>query len=309
MDVAERRSTDEDASTSPGQRRGNSTLTERARAKINLTLRIVGRRADGYHLLESFVAFADDLFDDLAFAPQEALSLTVDGPMADDAGSVDDNLVLKAARELAARCDKLALGAFHLTKRIPVAAGLGGGSADAAAALRLLARANRIALDDGRLQSAARAVGADVLVCLESRARMMRGVGDELDPPTTIALLPALLVNPRVACPTPNVFRAFAKRQQMSAIDLRNVLKIAAPDLNWFSAHANDLEASAIEIAPVISDILPALRALPGCRLARMSGSGATCFGLFDNDEELRRAEHALRRSRPDWWIAATSIQ
>ena len=155
-------------------------LSERASAKINLTLAVVGRRADGYHLLDSLVAFACDLYDELTLDPGPRLSLRVDGPTAGDAGAADDNLVLKAARALSSVRENVKLGAFHLHKRIPVAAGLGGGSADAAAALRLLARANGIAPDDPALVTAAQMTGADVSTCLASRARVMRGIGDVL---------------------------------------------------------------------------------------------------------------------------------
>ena len=169
---------------------------ERAPAKINLTLRVVGRRADGYHDIESLVVFAG-VGDTLTFAPARALALTVGGPTAAASGTLGDNLVFKAARALAERVEGLKLGRFALTKRLPVAAGVGGGSSDAAAALRLLARANRIALDDARLMEAARATGADVPVCLDPRPRMMRGIGEILSGPLALPKLPAVLVNPR----------------------------------------------------------------------------------------------------------------
>ena len=182
---------------------------EPAPAKVNLTLRVVGRRADGYHDLESLVVFAS-VGDRLAFAPGRVLALTMGGPTATAAGELADNLVLKAARALAERVAGLKLGRFDLSKRLPVAAGLGGGSADAAAALRLLARANRFALDDPRLMEAARATGADVPVCLDPRPRVMRGIGDVLSEPLDLPRLPAVLVNPGVAVPTKDVFAALA---------------------------------------------------------------------------------------------------
>ncbi len=182
---------------------------EAAPAKVNLTLRVVGRRADGYHDLESLVVFAG-VGDRLAFAPARALDLKVRGPTAGAAGNLSDNLVFKAARALADRVPGLKLGRFELSKRLPVAAGLGGGSADAAAALRLLARANRLTLDDPRLIQAARATGADVPVCLDPRPRVMRGIGDVLSAPLDLPRLPAVLVNPGVAVPTKDVFAALA---------------------------------------------------------------------------------------------------
>ena len=176
-------------------------LVERAPAKVNLTLEVLGRRADGYHDIESLVVFAG-FGDSLTFAADGPLDLQVEGSFAASAGEVGDNLVLKAARLLAARIDGLTLGRFILSKRLPVAAGLGGGSADAAAALRLLARVNGIALDDGRLRDAARATGADVPVCLDPRPRVMRGIGDILSNPIDLPEIPVLLVNPGVRVPT-----------------------------------------------------------------------------------------------------------
>jgi 4-diphosphocytidyl-2-C-methyl-D-erythritol kinase len=290
---------------------------ERAPAKINLTLRIVGRRADGYHELDSVVAFAG-VGDTLTFTPARALSLTVSGPTASASGSIDDNLVLKAARALTERVEGLKLGRFQLAKRLPVAAGVGGGSSDAAAALRLIARANRIALDDPRLREAARVTGADVPVCLDPRARIMTGIGEVLSDPLGLPKLPALLVNPRVAVPTKDVFAALRGRfssteaatsapWQPRAKPSRTRPKAGAV-INALAERRNDLEAPAIEIAPVIADVLAGLRALKGCKLARMSGSGATCFALFTTAPAAAVAARTLRRQHPDWWIRATTL-
>src|SRR6478735_11873281 len=180
---------------------------EKAPAKVNLTLRVIGRRADGYHEIESLVAFAG-VGDALTFTPGSAVALSVGGPTAAAAGEIADNLVLKAARALAERVERLKLGRFTLSKRLPVAAGLGGGSADAAAALRLLARANDLAPDDPRLMQAARATGADVPVCLDPRPRFMRGIGDVLSDPLDLPRLFAVLLNPGVAVSTREVFAA-----------------------------------------------------------------------------------------------------
>ena len=279
---------------------------EKAPAKVNLTLRVLGRRADGYHEIESLVAFAG-VGDVLTFTPGAALTLAVAGPTADAAGDVADNLVLKAARALAARVAGLALGRFALSKRLPVAAGLGGGSADAAAALRLLARANGIALDDPRLMQAARATGADVPVCLDPRARLMRGIGDVLSAPLDLPPLPALLVNPGVAVATREVFAA------LSLPPAGRTAPAAAPAgtaalLAEIAGGRNDLEAPAIELAPAIAEALAVLRKLPGCRLARMSGSGATCFGLFASATAGRAAARTLRVGYPGWWVRATVL-
>jgi 4-diphosphocytidyl-2-C-methyl-D-erythritol kinase len=283
---------------------------ERAPAKINLTLRVLGRRPDGYHELDSLVAFAG-VGDALTFAPAKALALNVRGPTAVAAGELADNLVIKAARGLAERIGGLKLGRFVLSKRLPVAAGLGGGSSDAAAALRLLARANRITIDDPRLMAAARATGADVPVCLDPRPRVMRGIGEILSPPLDLPKLPAILVNPRVAVPTKDVFArlnapTLAPRAERPAIAPPPRERAAL--LQYLASQPNDLEPPALALQPVIAEVLGALRALPGCRLARMSGSGATCFGLFESGRAATAAARALRNRHPQWWTRATTL-
>jgi 4-diphosphocytidyl-2-C-methyl-D-erythritol kinase len=182
--------------------RGVSRLATRAPAKVNLTLHVLGRRLDGYHELESLVAFAG-ICDHLLLEPGSDLTLDVDGPLAAGAGLPDDNLVLRAARALAERVPGLGMGRFHLTKRLPAAAGIGGGSSDAAAALRLLARLNDLAIDHPAVVDAARATGADVPVCLDPRARTMQGAGERIGEPLNLPPLFAVLVNPGVAVPTP----------------------------------------------------------------------------------------------------------
>jgi 4-diphosphocytidyl-2-C-methyl-D-erythritol kinase len=279
---------------------------EKAPAKINLTLRVRGRRADGYHELESLVAFAG-VADALTFAPGVDLALAVNGPTAQAAGDNADNLVLKAARALAARIPSLSLGRFALSKRLPVAAGLGGGSADAAAALRLLARANNIALDDPRLMQAAQATGSDVPVCLDPKVRLMRGVGDVLSPPLDLPRLFAVLVNPGVAVSTREVFAALNLPTVTQPPEAGPAPEPAALLAEIASGH-NDLEGPAIEMEPVIADVLAVLRNLPGCRLARMSGSGATCFGLFPTNAAATAAARTLRVGHPQWWVRATVL-
>jgi 4-diphosphocytidyl-2-C-methyl-D-erythritol kinase len=279
---------------------------EKAPAKVNLTLRVLGRRADGYHEIESLVAFAG-VGDAVTFTPGGALALAVGGPTAAAAGDVADNLVIKAARALAERVEGLKLGRFTLSKRLPVSAGLGGGSADAAAALRLLARANRMTPDDPRLMQAARATGADVPVCLDPRARLMRGIGDILSDPLDLPRLFALLVNPGVAVATKDVFAA------LNAPPAGPAAQAGAPAasaglLAEITNGRNDLEGPAIEFEPVIAQVLAVLRKLPGCRLARMSGSGATCFGLFDSTRAASAAARTLRVGYPAWWTRATVL-
>jgi 4-diphosphocytidyl-2-C-methyl-D-erythritol kinase len=281
------------------------TPTERAPAKINLTLHVLGRRADGWHTLESLVALSR-AGDTLSLTEGEPLSLSVEGSGAAASGRVEDNLVLRAARHFAKRFPAAKLGSFHLVKRLPVAAGLGGGSSDAAAALRLLARANAVALDDTGVSEAARATGADVPVCLIGRARMMRGTGDELGPLLALPPLISLLVNPGEPVATKEVF---------------SLMKIAPGAATGFGGHPklypnmppealiaalrkgrNDMEAAACLLAPVIGDVLSVLAAAPGCSLARMTGSGATCFGLFKDCRTAARAKKAILRAHPSWW-------
>jgi 4-diphosphocytidyl-2-C-methyl-D-erythritol kinase len=287
-----------------------SVARERAPAKINLTLRVIGRRADGYHDIESLVAFAG-VGDALSFTAARELVLTVRGPTASAAGDLDGNLVLKAARALTERIPELKLGQFVLEKRLPVAAGLGGGSSDAAAALRLLARANSVTLDDPRLMAVARACGADVPVCLDPRPRVMRGIGEILSAPLALPRLAAVLVNPGVAVPTKDVFarlRIAAMPSSPAPLGEGCGAWAKARLVATLAADRNDLEAPAIAIAPVIAEVLAALRALSGCRLARMSGSGATCFGVFDSGRAAAAAAKALRSSHPTWWVRATTL-
>jgi len=276
-----------------------------------MTLHVTGRRADGWHTLESLVAFSRG-GDTLSLTEGEPLSLSVEGRGAAASGNIEDNLVLRAARHFAQRYPGARLGSFHLVKRLPVAAGLGGGSSDAAAALRLLACANAISLGDVGVIDAARATGADVPVCLMGRGRMMRGVGDELGPLLALPPLIGLLVNPGEAVATKEVF---------------SLMKIAPGAATGFGGHPklypgipadaliaalrkgrNDMEAAACLLAPVIGDLLAVLSAAPGCRLARMSGSGATCFALFKDCRSAARAKKAILRAHPFWWTKTCAL-
>jgi 4-diphosphocytidyl-2-C-methyl-D-erythritol kinase len=290
-------------------------LIEDGRAKVNLTLRVVGRRVDGYHDLESVVAFAD-CADRLTLTTGPDLTLAATGPRALECGETADNLVIKAARLLDERVADLKLGEFTLDKQLPVAAGIGGGSADAAAALRLLARANQIAIDDARVIEAARLTGADVPVCLSSHSCVMTGVGETLLP-LDLPKMPCLLVNPRVPVATSEVFAALGLRSgelRVGATDVMRALAWPEPDasfddwLETLAAGSNDLEAPALRIQPVIAEVLSALRATPGVRLARMSGSGATCFAIFNDDAAARHAAQSIQRDRPLWWVHAGTL-
>lgn len=287
-------------------------LIEDGRAKVNLTLRVVGRRVDGYHDLESVVAFAD-CADRLTLAPGSELSLQTAGPLARDCGETADNLVLKAAHLLGERVPDLKVGSFTLDKVLPVAAGIGGGSADAAAALRLLARLNGLALDDARLLEVALLTGADVPVCLASRACDMTGVGETLLP-LSLPKIPCVLVNPRVPVATKDVFKALGLRNGELLVGATDVMRaVAWPEdgasvEDWvevLAANSNDLEAPATRIQPVIGEVLSALSATNGAWLARMSGSGATCFAIFENTADAQRASQKIQLDHPQWWVHA----
>jgi 4-diphosphocytidyl-2-C-methyl-D-erythritol kinase len=283
-----------------------SAIREFAPAKINLTLHVTGRRADGYHLLDSLVAFAG-VGDEVIAEAGDGLSLRVEGPMAgalaDDggAGGGGDNLVLRAARLL----DNRGRGArLTLVKRLPVASGIGGGSSDAAAAVRALAR-----LWGGGVPGVAAlaALGADVPVCMGARAARMRGIGEAVEA-TALPPVHAVLVNPGVAVPTAAVFTGLVSRDNPAMPEGLPRLPDFAALVAFLSLCRNDLEAPAMAAEPVIGDVLSALRAMPGCALARMSGSGATCFGLFGVAGAAESAARAIAVERPGWWVVATRI-
>lgn len=287
-----------------------AALVEHAPAKVNLTLAVLGRRADGYHRLDSLVVFAR-AGDRLAFAPGKTLSLHVRGVTAGQAGPLDDNLVLKAARALAAEIPDLKLGRFTLDKRLPVAAGLGGGSSDAGAALRVLARANRLALADPRLRKVARRIGADVPVCVDPQPRRMRGIGEALSAPLAMPKLAAVLVNPGVAVPTRDVFAMLGfkpGKASKRAGRARALPRDRDGLIEYLAGERNDLEPAAIKLQPVIARVLAALRREPGCSLARMSGSGATCFGLFTSSSAAAAAARRIAAAQPRWWVKATTF-
>jgi 4-diphosphocytidyl-2-C-methyl-D-erythritol kinase len=291
-------------------------VTDEARAKVNLTLRVDGRRVDGYHDLESVVAFCD-CADRLTLEPGTELNLATTGPRAPDCGETSDNLVLKAAHLLGERVGDLRLGKFTLDKLLPVAAGIGGGSADAAAALRLLARANKIELDDPRLIETARLTGADVPVCLASHACVMTGVGETLLP-LNLPKMPCVLVNPCVPVATKDVFAALGLRHGELRVGVTDVIlhdpawpEAGASIDTWIKILAgigNDLEKPAMRIQPVIGEVLAVLRDTGGSLLARMSGSGATCFAVFNDDAGAQRAAQAIQREHPRWWVHAGAL-
>lgn len=270
---------------------------EAAPAKVNLYLHVTGRRADGYHLLDSLVVFAGAA-DRLSHAPGNTLALTLGGPEGAALAAETDNLVLRAARLLAAEAGLPPTGRLTLEKCLPVASGIGGGSADAAAALRLLNRAWGLGFPASRLESLAEQLGADVPVCVASTAARMEEVGESLSPAPGLPACGLVLANPRLPLPTPAVFRArqggFTPRAALP--DGWDDAGTMARDL---AGCRNDLEAAAIGLCPPVATVLSALRALPGCLLARMSGSGATCFALFADAAQARLGAGMLPEA---WW-------
>lgn len=283
-------------------------VTEHAAAKINLALAVTGRRDDGYHLIDTLAVFAET-GDILHAAPGDTLTLDVDGPFGEDVESGAGNLVIKAARavaELAGRDGDAAGGAhFHLTKILPVAAGIGGGSADAAAALRALNRLWEFGLSPERLAAMGVPIGADVAMCVNSRALRARGIGDQVTMLDGLPRLAMVLVNPGVAVSTAAAFAALEERTGEPLPDpgrFADCLELA----RWLALTRNDLEGPASRLAPPVVDVLAALRSLPDCLLARMSGSGATCFAIFPNREAANQAAARLKARRPDWWVVAT---
>lgn len=278
-----------------------------ARAKVNLFLHVGDRRADGFHPLQSLAVFTA-LGDSLSAQAADQLSLSVDGPFAAALAGEGDNLVLKAARALSARSGCGAGARLTLTKNLPVASGIGGGSADAAAALRALSALWGLDLEEAVLRDIAAELGSDIPVCVVSKPRWMEGRGEILSPVASLPHLPLLLVNPGVAVPTKDVFAALEKRSgaegKLPAGGFRDIADL----LRFLDASRNDLEEPARRIQPVIAEVLTALSALPGALFARMSGSGATCFALFPDDESCRRAAAIVAAAHAGWWIAPTSV-
>lgn len=265
-----------------------------ARAKVNLFLRLTGRRADGYHLLDSLAVFAG-VGDRVSAAPARHLTLLLDGPEAAALTAEPDNLVLRAARALAAAAGIPGYAALRLEKHLPVASGIGGGSADAAAALRVLAGLWGVRAD---LATIAATLGADVPVCLAGRPARMQGVGEVLSPVPPLPPCGLLLANPRLPLPTPAVFRA--RQGGFSApASLPKGWADAAALADWLRPLGNDLQDAAIDLCPEVAQVLTALAAQPGSLLARMSGSGATCFALFDTPAQAAAAALAFPAH---WW-------
>lgn len=288
-------------------------VVEPARAKINLCLHVVGQRPDGYHRLDSYVAFAE-IGDRIEAEPSERLSLAMEGPFALSLDAGGDNLAIRAAAALrdwatltgAARRGPPLGAALRLVKQLPVSSGIGGGSADGAATLRALARLWDLAVPPPEMARLALGLGADGPVCLASRPLRMRDIGETLSPAPPPPDCGLVLVNPGVAVATPEVFRALTEKRNPAPPPTPERFADLDALLDWLAETRNDLTAPAEALRPAIAEARAALAAAPRCRLARMSGSGATCFGLFDDHGAAERAADALRAAHPAWWIVAT---
>ena len=280
--------------------------SEPAPAKVNLYLHVTGKRADGYHLLDSLVVFAG-IGDTVTVEPAGTLSLTVDGPGAAGLPCDDGNIVLRAARALALAADVRGGAAIRLTKVLPVASGIGGGSTDAAAALRALERLWRVDLPAGRRQALALGLGADLPVCLAGRPARMSGIGEILAPVPPLPPAWLVLTNPRVPLSTPAVFKARAGCFSDPA-PLETTPRDAAHLAALLAARRNDLTDAAISLVPAVATALDVLAAQPGCLLSRMSGSGATCLGLFSARADAEAAAQSLTQAQPAWWIRAAPL-
>jgi 4-diphosphocytidyl-2-C-methyl-D-erythritol kinase len=293
-----------------------SIIQRQAAAKINLTLHVTGKRADGYHLLDSLIVFAG-VGDQIQVAPADNLSLELDGPFCEelaDAGSEDDNLVMRAARMLASRRENVATAAscngahIRLTKNLPIAAGVGGGSADAAAALDAVSELWGMSLPQSELMALGLELGADVPACIAGVPVHVSGIGDQIEPAVDLPVFHLVLVNPRVLLSTARVFGT-----------LRPETFVAAPppcppvaDLEQLVAEIkqrrNDLEAPALVLVPEIAEVLKTLADQTGCRMSRMSGSGATCFGIFADEISALGAVSSLAKSNPEWWAVSGPV-
>jgi 4-diphosphocytidyl-2-C-methyl-D-erythritol kinase len=285
-----------------------TALREQARAKLNLTLEVEGRRPDGFHELKSLVAFAA-LGDEVELEPGGGLALAIDGPYAEALGG--DNLIVKAARAASDKAPSLKLGRFRLTKILPVASGLGGGSADAAAALRLISRAND--LSEAEFAGLAPRLGSDVAVCLKGVPALILGRGEIVEPVGNLPSCGVVLANPGKVLATEAVYAALRapslgapSRPPAEALDFHGDFEAL---LAYTLPRGNDLERPAAELVPEIREVLAALLVLDGVRLARLSGSGPTCFALFPTAAEARHAAAALAEERPNWWISASALE
>ena len=291
----------------------SATYRQQAPAKVNLFLHVTGKRDDGYHLLESLVCFtasgdvvSGEVRDD------GTITLSITGPMAANLALEDtsDNLVMRAARMIQAESGTTQGADLILDKRLPIASGIGGGSADAAAAIRLLCEMWKLDLDEDTLSRIALTLGADVPVCLHGRTCLMSGIGEEITALPDLPSVPMVLINPGKAVSTPEIFKARADEgfSATGAWDTEQTFQSGAALADALSECGNDLTLPATGILPEICDVLNALAREEGCLLARMSGSGATCFGIYDTNDQAERAANAIAAQNPDWWISPTHI-
>lgn len=267
-----------------------------APAKINLCLHVTGSRPDGYHLLDSLVVFAD-IGDRLSLGPASKTEVSVTGPMAGGVPVGADNLVVRAAALMGIAAK------ITLDKHLPAAAGIGGGSSDAAACLRALSEMSGQTVPENVL-----ALGADVPVCMLARAARMRGIGEDVTPVDSFPMLDAVLVNPGVPVSTPAIFRRLARRDNPAMPESLPKWPDTAALIGWLHAQRNDLQDAAIAEEPMVADVLQEVAATRGCALARMSGSGATCFGLYPDAGAASKAAQLMRAAHPDWWVCATRL-
>ena len=274
----------------------DAPIRELARAKINLTLHVTGRRPDGLHMLDSLVVFAD-LGDMVEAEPAQGLSLSIEGPFGSGIGATADNLVLRAAQHVGGGA------ALRLTKSLPVSSGIGGGSADAAATIRALARLHDRPLPDA---ASLKVLGADVPVCLASRTTRMRGIGEVLEPAPILPPAWVVLVNPGVGVATPAVFSKLGSAHN-PPMQMPDAFASFTEFVQWLADQRNDLQQPAQSLAPVIGDVVTALR--HDAAFARMSGSGATCFGLYPDQVSALAGADRIRAAHQGWWIAAAPLR
>ncbi|MGM0422963.1 MAG: 4-(cytidine 5'-diphospho)-2-C-methyl-D-erythritol kinase [Pseudomonadota bacterium] len=276
---------------------------ETAPAKINLTLSVIGRQPDGFHDLESLVVFTPDICDRLSFQPTDTpLELKVNGPFATATPTDDSNLVLQAIKQLSAHSGKTPKGRLTLEKNLPVEAGIGGGSSDAAAGLRLFSRFCDIKDEDLLMRIAGR-LGSDIPVCLRAAPGFMRGRGERITPLSGHAEIPVILVNPLIPLSTAGVFGCFDAVFSPEINGTPAPFQTLEDFYTWLEQHDNDLTCAATALCPEITDILSQLHLIQGCKLARMSGSGATCLGLFDTPLTAKHAAQEIKAAHPDWWV------
>lgn len=281
-------------------------VRDAAPAKLNLFLRVTGKRADGYHLLDSLVVFTE-FGDSVTARAAEGLSLELTGPFAANLTAEPDNLVLRAARALQQASGTTKGAHLVLDKHLPVASGIGGGSSDAAAALRALVKLWGLSIDRAELAKIGLTLGADIAVCVHAEARRMSGIGEILEPVAGLQPASLLLVNPGIGLPTAPVFKARSGPFSERYASLPPVLDAATLGRIVYEA-GNDLTAPAISLCPAVAEVVRAIGAEPGCLASAMSGSGATCFGIFTGDDAAAAAEQALKQRQPGWWIVATRI-